>query len=99
MANKNTKHSPGPWTAKPETLDGVHAWTIRAADGFIVLRVGTEADARLIAAAPDFCEFVKGYAAQECWDLPGEYPEAGETGKAPCPACEARTLIAKAEGR
>jgi hypothetical protein len=31
----------------------------------------------------------------ECEDNPGEYPEDGESGKAPCLRCRAREVLAK----
>lgn len=39
--------------------------------------------------------FVEGLAKDACYGDPGEYPEAGESGKANCLSCEARQVLAK----
>ena len=51
----------------------------------------------LHAAAPLMYDFVKSFAGP-CHNDPGEYPEEGESGHAPCNACRANALVAKAEG-
>ena len=50
-------------------------------------------------AIKELIAFVRGFADQDCYDDPGEYPEEGEAGKAPCQSCEARSIIAKLEGK
>lgn len=50
----NQQHTPGPW--KAETFAGkINVWPIskRKADGSAIAYDATDADARLIAAAPD----------------------------------------------
>lgn len=47
-------------------------------------------------------DFVKDIAKDECYRTPGEYPEMGEDGRAPCRSCQAREIInaiAQAEGK
>jgi hypothetical protein len=99
------KHSPGPWEVKlnydnmlHEELPGRH--TVKDADGWNVARIweltNSEANARLIAAAPDMlkalkslfenCEMVHKY-----WGDGGNAKEANEA------IAAARTAIAKAE--
>ena len=58
-----------------------------------------ESNARLIAAAPTMYEFIKQIADTPCYENPGEFPEDGESGIAPCLSCQARAAIAKAEGK
>lgn len=66
-----SKHTPGPWIAEP---DGEDDWKVRSEDyGTIVHRncypepkvdTTVEADAKLIAAAPELlaaCEYVAGF--------------------------------------
>lgn len=58
-----TKHTPGPWVVIPSTpQDGVNCWWVHSATGVDIAIVNgpqnpeTEADARLIAAAPELLE-------------------------------------------
>lgn len=37
--------------------------------------------------------FVKEIALEGCYRSPGEYPEPGEDGHAPCRSCQAREII------
>lgn len=54
---------------------------------------------KLIKDKQALLEFVKDIAADACYRTPGEYPDAGEDGKAPCRSCQAREIIAQAEGK
>ena len=92
-----TKHTPGPWQAQDYWIIGCveDSWDIMAgADTACPKRVAkvftSEADARLIAAAPELLEALKNlYTA-----TPDN--EGGELGRA---CMKARAAIAKAEGR
>ena len=53
--------------------------------------------ALLIIAAPAMYDFVRRLADQVCYEEPGEFPEKGESGHAPCLTCQARAAIARAE--
>lgn len=116
-----SKHTPGPWKAVPE---GSGSWTIYPVDGprdGIVTSFGQyrdrenkEADARLIAAAPDLLEALKGYIALRDQKLAIKYSDenTSEVEKAAIRKVvadniiallahddKARTALAKAEGR
>ena len=57
-----TKHTPGPWTTKFDgTQDGFAEYAIVSNDEYIAHLV-TEANARLIAAAPDLVAALRWYA-------------------------------------
>ena len=43
----------------------------------------------------DLYSFVKEIADEPCYESPGEFPEPGESGQAPCLSCQARSVIAK----
>ena len=104
--SEQPKHTPGPWywddeDALPWTdYDGVeHAPFLVDRNGRYVMagsdiRIPKEANARLIAAAPDLLEALKTLA---------DYPSAGGYALGPCISeCdmrEIRAAIAKAEGR
>lgn len=50
-----SNHTPGPWRAeRPQTL-----WRVKSGEFFIAENVGMEADARLMAAAPDLLAAAK----------------------------------------
>jgi hypothetical protein len=53
---------------------------------------------RAFTAHEALFSFAKEIAAEHCYRTPGEYPEAGEDGHAPCRSCQARETIAQAEG-
>lgn len=58
----NTKHTPKPWiaTAQPGQVVGVHTYTHQVMYGDdCIASLLTEADARLIAAAPDLLDACK----------------------------------------
>ena len=81
----SAKHTPGPWHYHkcPCGMNGCHQYTISVqwSKGFV------EADARLIAAAPDLLAALRNYA-KESFDGYGQPNGA-----------VARAAIAKAEGR
>lgn len=112
-------HTPGPWAAQPHDLK---CWTVVAGAGSSVAHVDlrsepeiTEANARLIAAAPDLLEALKfaeaileQHVAASCdicggeggWE--GEGPNARMTPVRHRERCEylrVRAAITKAEGR
>jgi len=104
MTDTMDKHTPGPWKYE-ETLDGFSFYGPPDSSGFpvrvcgaesdydlIFLEEPTEADTRLIAAAPDLLEALlmvkKTCGSAECWN--------GET-RAFIQATDA--AIAKARGR
>lgn len=84
------KHIPGPWFYGQESADP-EWYIVTIKGGLIIANVNAhhhqEANARLIAAAPDLLDFVKWVAAQ------GEPNNQMEIFK------RARLLAAKAEGR
>jgi len=62
-----SQHTPGPWTGAKK---GLH-WVVRAAKGYLVAHVlGRDADAQLIAAAPELLDELKHLV-----DLIGRLPE------------------------
>lgn len=96
-------HTPGPWVydmksgeirTKEETIGRFHTGREDAGNDMRPLK----ANARLIALAPNLLEFVRHFSG-DCMNEPGEYPETGESGKAPCVACRANSLIAQVNGR
>lgn len=93
MTTNETKHTPGPWRRSHESIDP--EWDIVIAQhGVIVANVNAcgqrEANARLIAAAPELLEALEVCAdalnPENCYDIP----------KA---ADKARAAIAKARGQ
>jgi hypothetical protein len=87
----NTQHTPGPWRIDPE-----HPLCIESGRGNIALvnlARASEADARLIAAAPEMLEALK-LAQMRILELSlwAKVPADGQTFNAVCAA------IAKAEG-
>ena len=87
------KHTPGPWEVQYNTV--IECWDIGKAGeerlaGLLASVLSSNADARLIAAAPELLEALKNlYTA-----TPDN--EGGELGRA---CMKARAAIAKAEGR
>ena len=102
-----SQHTPGPWTIEPEHIDdedgSYHEPVIMANDGMLivaVIRVGTgqdEANARLIAAAPDLLtalvEIAKGEGRFSCDPLEHASNTIDDM------KALALAAIAKAEGR
>ena len=88
-----SKHTPGPWTFVHEGgIDG--GYFIDAKEDVVVLPRGrlNEADARLIAAAPDLL------AALKRMEIADRKQAAGEIYDYSNAVLEARAAIAKAEG-
>lgn len=108
-------HTPGPWSVEEpmdfelsivEESKPVHEWQFIACiphggkkEGDFP-KVIAEANARLIAAAPDLLALARRYAG-ECAECGGSGEEIVDDDKAvPCDACEdIRAVIDKAEGR
>lgn len=92
-------HTPGPWSAEKYLLDddepnGGSVCEINCIVGYVAEIVhGNEADARLIAAAPELLEALKGLMNPP---LDHTYCFSGSCGE--CQECAARAAIAKAEG-
>ncbi len=87
------KHTPGPWVAvRPRVR-----WRIMAGEQFVMEtdEVRTEADAYLIAAAPDLLAAVKALLA---YGAGGEYPP-GVVAAWDKAVEDAEAAIAKAEGK
>lgn len=89
-----SKHTPGPWTAIPDS-DGEGDWYVVGAEEEVVAIGLTEPAARLIAAAPDLLAVAKifeRYLADNGGDE--QFHNADGTGWLTI----ARAAIAKAEG-
>ncbi len=105
---QKTKHTTGEWLVRPlppkDTFSehGGAAFTIGTAGGFHIASIhqqgtDTEANARLIASAPDMLEALKECVAE--WDTKWENPPEGHgTPQEPPSVMFARQAIAKAEG-
>jgi hypothetical protein len=105
--SEQPKHSPAPWfwddkDAMPWTdYDAAEsAPFLMNANGCPIMtgsdiRIAYEADGRLIAAAPDLLEALKGVIT----DKAPSYHDCTDNGEAECSWCIARAAIAKAEGR
>ena len=86
------KHTLGPWTAEPNYEDEgfFNVWRDEGGSGFTVAEgIGVEANARLIAAAPDLLEALQAIER----GLTNGQKERGETFQT-----IARAAIAKATG-
>jgi hypothetical protein len=100
-----TKHTPGPWVLRPNPGDGIvsehggsdgYPHTIGTVGGYLIANVcqqaaETEANARLIAAAPDLLAALKTIA--ESWERGFNLDEWRDA------MDDAHSAIAKAEGR
>lgn len=82
------KHTPGPWYREGKRIRGDYGFVIEASGELII----SNADARLIAAAPSMLEALKLVSEFGC-DCHDE-PE-----RSPCMVCVANEAIAKAEGK
>jgi hypothetical protein len=89
-----SKHTPGPWQL---AYMGAGGWKVSNANWVESLRsVGmTKEDARLIAAAPELLQALKGMTSM----YDSENKSTKHTSECPCYHCKARTAIAKAEGQ
>lgn len=94
----NTKHTPGPWLTD-EMMPGDQYRYVFAAKGPIVCRVSAfaagEANARLIAAAPELLAALKGVLASLEWHA----DRHGNVGMDAQRRLDAHAAIAKAEVR
>src|SRR5665213_1419429 len=108
-------HTPGQWVAVPE--HDLLPWTVRAGDLIMVVQFPcdalgqiihgsqeTEANARLIAAAPDLLVALKqiqfGFNFRRCPACAGwNMSDAGETDMVHTKDCIVALAIAKAEGK
>ena len=104
-----SKHTPGPWQCVSGAVEtrigpqgaapGIPIASMDREPGNGTLPVERDANARLIAAAPDLLEAAKAMVTDErdCWCVyDGEIP--GVVGAHICGHCELRAAIAKAEG-
>ena len=83
-----SKHTPGPWTAIPDDTGDEREWyVVTEEEGVLALSVSEEADARLIAAAPDLLAALKFVSTDPCFNVLGSVTHD-----------EVRAAIAKAEG-
>ena len=102
-----SKHTPGPWdvaatpdtpSVRPMRITRFHAVAPASGPVLAVLPAGRrdvqDANARLIAAAPELLEALKDIALSPCACIPAEFGESAIT----CNRCLARAAIAKAEG-
>lgn len=97
-----TKHTPGPWRYEAGR-DGRPPYVIRRTEGgFVVVGMTAdrqEADARLIAAAPELLEALQKLLDLQVAKKELEYLDKGIGTKTPNAAwLEARAAIAKAKG-
>lgn len=84
----NTKHTPGPWKSNPYVHSMIHGFAVysdKSCVDKIADDIKREADARLIAAAPEMLEAL-GRIVDECTDLTFEQ------------LCLAKDAIRKATG-
>lgn len=89
-----SKHTPGPW--KVETYHGPMFKIIRDRNKDELPQYSTDADARLIAAAPEMLEAIKNEIDSLCGCEEVSSPDGPWLDRHQCTWCE---LIAKAEGR
>lgn len=80
------KHTPGPWRYTPWHIEEGNP-TVRAPEGWLICETSSDANARLIAAAPDLLQALKRLVAR----VDPDYTEV-ET-------LEAKAAIDKALGR
>lgn len=93
------KHTPGPWEAR-EHSDGSH-WFVdweQGGEGYTLVDGLSEADARLIAAAPDLLQKLKALVNMLSDDK-DDYPDSSYFRMIQDAEKEALALIAKAEGK
>ena len=90
----SAEHTPGPWEA---TLGASGMTAVEADNGTIVASYVSEADARLIASAPDLLEALHGLIVFGCPACNGDCGAANPPVLA-CPIQSARAAIRKATG-
>lgn len=84
------KHTPGPWSArlvlKPRTEPRLLVEQSETRCIAHVFNAGdipeAEANAHLIAAAPELLKYLEAIVSQECWDEIDIHPDAGLIGQA-----------------
>ena len=86
-----SKHTPGPWIAKPDPSTGasLEDWVVGTADAIDEVAVCYRRDAHLIAAAPEMLEALEGAVEALDSDNPDIQLRA---------AVAARAAMAKAKG-
>lgn len=96
-----TSHTPGPWHIQPSSSFDASYVLIKPIPGQVVAQVDKlpemDANAALIAAAPDLLEALKFLDDNDritCENADFEIP----AGECPCCGCKARAAIAKATG-
>jgi hypothetical protein len=98
-----SQHTPAPWKALIED-DEIRVVEDDNLPGYSVIatiddnREG-EANAHLIAAAPEMYEALKAFAEQKCYGAESGYAPHVCLNTPTCPTCAARAAIDKAEGR
>lgn len=97
-----TAHTPGPW--RPSLYSSIGVCGVVAKRGILVAAIlgdkaTSEANARLIACAPDLLAMVERYAS-ECAECDGKGTWVGpDLHTEPCDTCaDLRALIARAKG-
>lgn len=90
-------HTPGPWECTPSQIrDDLHWITRRSSCELTVKVEGSEANARLIAAAPDLLAAMEALVD---WSLlRSDWLQAGQPHPENHPISKARAAIAKAKG-
>ena len=99
----NSKHTPGPWSLKDcgykfivsKTGDGYITRDVCRMDGSTMAAFAQEANARLIAAAPDLLAVVKQMQSALSRCFGAHAPDEGDRHRA---LAQARAAIAKATG-
>jgi|SRR3984893_10094431 len=76
------QHTPGPWHVSPDQANHGESLCVQTDDGFIVVRVPSvhphdNANAQIIAAAPDMLEVLESVAARWDKDDDRDAPELG----------------------
>jgi hypothetical protein len=98
-----SKPTPGPWEHEPSTYDDLESYGVWCGDGIgLVCTVysglepagSSEANARLIAAAPDLLAACEAMFVH----FPGCACDFGPIGGPKCFPCKVRAAVAKAKG-
>ena len=99
MGNKKPTHTPGPWTVDDISIHGPDGWNVANAACRSRTSETQEANARLIAAAPDLLDALR--SAASCMMLQ-QVLERGRGDKTAsgwdAPIAQARAAIVKADG-
>jgi hypothetical protein len=81
------KHTPGPWDVDKTAIIGVGPWVI-GRDGYVIGTTRLEADARLIAMAPEMAEYLSRMKC--CYKA----PEVAHEICGHCIVCRAKGIVA-----